>query len=72
MIIYTSWYTQENPGGMVEYCAVTIMWFCSKAIQFFILGMISTYALIFLYLPCTIELLVEAKLALIRELPKHF
>ncbi|XP_045468666.1 potassium/sodium hyperpolarization-activated cyclic nucleotide-gated channel 2-like isoform X1 [Harmonia axyridis] len=38
MIIYTSWYTQENPGGLVEYCVVTIMWFCSKAIQFFILA----------------------------------
>ncbi|KAK9877517.1 hypothetical protein WA026_018625 [Henosepilachna vigintioctopunctata] len=38
MVIYTSWYTQENPGGIIEYSVVTAMWFCSKAIQFFILA----------------------------------
>ncbi|KAL3288350.1 hypothetical protein HHI36_002798 [Cryptolaemus montrouzieri] len=38
MIIYTSWYTQEDPSGLIEYSVVSAMWFCSKAIQFFILA----------------------------------
>lgn len=38
MIIYASWYTKDQPKGILEYAGVTVMWFCSKVIQFFVLA----------------------------------